>query len=133
MDAPRLVAVALLTAGDRVLLLRRPRSGPLPDQWEFPGGKVEFGEHPWDALRRELREELSLRVRDGSLFGVYSHVYELGETRAHYVLVAYRTRIEGRVRETEDRRWATAAELRRLPIVPGSKGLAADFLKSWRR
>ena len=62
VDAPRLVAVGLLISRDRVLVLRRRRDGPLPNQWEFPGGKVEFGEHPWDALRRELREELNLHV-----------------------------------------------------------------------
>lgn len=128
VDVPRLVSLALLVSGDHVLVLRRPPDGPLPNQWEFPGGKVEFGEHPWDALRRELREELNLRMKGGRLFGLYSHVYDLAGQRVHYVLVAYRCAIaRSRVRETEARRWATVAQLRRWPVVPGSRAIVADL------
>ncbi|HEY5605564.1 MAG TPA: NUDIX domain-containing protein [Thermoplasmata archaeon] len=128
MDVPRLVAVALLASGDRILLLRRPDDGPLPGQWEFPGGKVEFGEHPWDALRRELREELALRVARGALFGIYSHVYDLPGQRVHYVLVAYHCPIRrDRVRETANRTWAAVRDLGRWPIVLGSRPILADL------
>lgn len=54
------VAVALLRREGRWFLQRRdPRSAHLPGAWEFPGGKVEPGESPEQALRRELLEELS--------------------------------------------------------------------------
>ena len=46
VDAPRLVAVGLLISRDRVIVLRRQWDGPLPNQWEFPGGKVEFASIP---------------------------------------------------------------------------------------
>lgn len=130
VDVPRLVAVALLISGDRVLVVRRPPDRPFPHQWEFPGGKVEFGEHPWDALRRELREELNLRVTRGRFFGIYSHVYDLGGQRVHYVLVAYRCRVaRSNVRERETRRWVTPAQLRRWPVVPGSRPIVADLAR----
>lgn len=134
MDAPRLVAVALLTSGDRVLVERRPPDGPLPDQWQFPGGKVEFGEHPWDALRRELREELGLAVGKGTLFGVYSHVYDLEGTRVHYVLVAFRVvTARARVPERDDLRWVSPRTLRSWPVVPGSRPIVADLARGRSR
>ena len=59
------VAGVLRDAQDRVLLARRPEGKADAGLWEFPGGKVEPGESPLDALRRELHEELGLRVTDG--------------------------------------------------------------------
>lgn len=54
--------------------------GPLKGQWEFPGGKIEVGETPWDALVREIREETAVEVRgEGKLLGIYPVDY--GEKR----------------------------------------------------
>ncbi len=130
MDGPRLVALGILTSGARVLMEQRPPAGPLPGLWQFPGGKVEFEEHPWDALRRELREELALSIRNGRLFGVYSHVYDLEGQRVHYVLVAYRLRVpKASVRETGSVRWIARSDLLRLPVVPGSRPIVADVVR----
>jgi mutator protein MutT len=130
VESPRLVAVAILASGSHVLLERRPDSGPLPGLWQFPGGKVEFGEHPWDALRRELREELGLRIARGTLFGVYSHVYDLAGSEVHYVLVAYRIPVSRkRIPDSERRQWVEVAELRKWPIVPGSRPVVADLAR----
>jgi 8-oxo-dGTP diphosphatase len=66
MDAPlHVVAGVLRDAQGRVLLARRPAGKADAGLWEFPGGKVEHGESALDALRRELNEELGLRVIDG--------------------------------------------------------------------
>ena len=127
---PRVVALGLLTSGARVLVVRRPPDGPLPGLWEFPGGKVQFGEHPWSALVRELDEELGVHPPRGVLFGVYSHVYDAGGPRAHVVLIVYRTRMRrDRVRDAADRRWASRDELRTWPIIPGSRPIVDDFLR----
>lgn len=61
------VVAAVLRDGDgRVLLARRPPGKPLAGLWEFPGGKVEPGESPAQALARELGEELGLHARPGA-------------------------------------------------------------------
>ena len=67
--SPRKLVVAALIVGDdgRVLITRRRPDQPLPDQWEFPGGKIEPGESPEEALARELSEELSATFAVGDL------------------------------------------------------------------
>ena len=60
-------AAALIDASGRVLLTQRPQHKQLGGLWEFPGGKVEPGEAPEDALIRELKEELALTVEPDAL------------------------------------------------------------------
>jgi len=56
------VVAAVIEQGGRFLLARRPEGGPYGSLWEFPGGKVEPGETPEEALQRELKEELGIEV-----------------------------------------------------------------------
>ena len=60
-----LVVAALLWQDGRVLLSRRRVDQAMPHLWEFPGGKVEAGESPEDALAREVQEELGCQVTVG--------------------------------------------------------------------
>jgi 8-oxo-dGTP diphosphatase len=68
------VAAVIIEAG-KVLLSRRKAGTHLAGKWEFPGGKVEEGEDPRDALRRELIEELGIETRIGEIVDVTFHRY----------------------------------------------------------
>lgn len=72
------VAVALVDPDGRVLIAQRPEGKNMAGLWEFPGGKVEAGERPEDALIRELSEELGITVKEACLapFTFASHSYE---------------------------------------------------------
>lgn len=69
MDSPIQVAVGIIenTRGE-VFLTQRPASSPLGGLWEFPGGKLQSGETPYDALVRELYEEVGIRVLNARPF-----------------------------------------------------------------
>ncbi|MDB4945590.1 MAG: hypothetical protein JWP97_5124 [Labilithrix sp.] len=71
-----IVAAGVVIRGDKVLLSRRKAGTHLAGLWELPGGKVEAGEDPRDALRRELREELGVETRVGDAVEVTFHRYE---------------------------------------------------------
>src|SRR5512142_2608430 len=70
-----IVAAGVGIEGGRVLLSRRKRGTHLEGLWEFPGGKVEPGEDPRDALVRELREELGIEATVGDVVEVTFHRY----------------------------------------------------------
>ena len=71
-----LVAAGIVVEDDRVLLTQRKAGAHLAGAWEFPGGKVEAGEDPREALVRELREELGIDVVVGEIVDVAFHRYE---------------------------------------------------------
>jgi 8-oxo-dGTP diphosphatase len=75
-DRTMIVAAGIVIENGRVLLAQRKPDAHLAGAWELPGGKVEEGEDPRDALRRELREELGIDVRVGEIVDVTFHRYE---------------------------------------------------------
>ncbi len=83
------VVAAVVIRDGTVLMTQRARGTHLELHWEFPGGKVEEGESPPDALVRELREELDVRAELGSPFAFNWHDY--GERRV--LLLTYEARI----------------------------------------
>ncbi|GAB2696000.1 hypothetical protein GCM10027194_32640 [Thalassiella azotivora] len=72
MRLQRLAAYALCRRGDEVLLARYSDRAPRPGVWALPGGGVDHGEHPRDAVTREVREETGLVVAVGRLVDVTS-------------------------------------------------------------
>lgn len=70
-------AAALVDRDNRVLIAQRPEGKSMAGLWEFPGGKVDSGETPEQALVRELHEELGIEVCDTCLapFTFASHAY----------------------------------------------------------
>ena len=69
------VVTGLIKKNGKVLLGQRPPGNTLPGQWEFPGGKLELGESPKEALRRELHEELGIKADVGDLKIACSHKF----------------------------------------------------------
>jgi 8-oxo-dGTP diphosphatase len=105
------VAVALISHENRVLLAQRPKGKSMAGLWEFPGGKIETNEIPELALKRELFEELAIGVEAEDLkpLTFASHAYE----RFHLLMPVYACR-----------RWfgtLNAREGQTLAWVPGDK------------
>lgn len=77
------VVAAIVKQGGKVLLARR-KEGSLTGYWEFPGGKIEPGESPQKALRREIREELSVDSEIGAFYGESEHLSSTGRIRLEF-------------------------------------------------
>lgn len=75
MNSQKIIVNGILSKGAQVLIARRPLSKKIaPGKYHLPGGHVEFGEEPADALAREFREEFGLTVRVESIFRAFSYV-----------------------------------------------------------
>ena len=76
--ALRFVAAALIVRGGEILICQRRPDQPMALQWEFPGGKIEHGETPEQALARELEEELGIQALIGPRVTHIRHNYRHG-------------------------------------------------------
>ena len=98
-DVQRVAAYGAVQRGDRVLLVRLTDVTPSPGSWSLPGGGIEHGEHPADAVVRELYEETGLRGRVVEILDVDSDVresfidQEILE-RYHALRILYRVEVE---------------------------------------
>ena len=70
------VVAGLIIRDGRVLICQRSATSEFPLKWEFPGGKVETGEAPSEALQRELREELAIDVEESKEISRHVHHYK---------------------------------------------------------
>jgi 8-oxo-dGTP diphosphatase len=118
------VAVALIDADGRVLIAQRPPGKAMAGLWEFPGGKLEAGERPEETLIRELREELSITVKEPCLapFTFASHGYP----EFHLLMPLYLCRRwEGIVTPLEHTalKWVRPKDLVNYPMPPADSPL----------
>jgi 8-oxo-dGTP diphosphatase len=121
-------ACALIDADGRVLIAQRPEGKSMAGLWEFPGGKVDPGERPEDALIRELKEELGIVVKEACLAPLTfaSHTYE----DFHLLMPLYVCRRwEGTVtpREGQKLAWVRPNRLRDYPMPPADVPLISHL------
>ena len=123
----KLVVAALMVRDGRILICQRTRHQAMPLKWEFPGGKIEEGEQPRDALRRELDEELGIRAEIGDEVARIRHTYKTGgavELR-FFEVRAFEGEIENRI--FRDVRWVERAELPGYDFLEADLGLVNDL------
>lgn len=110
------VVAAILIQDGRLLATQRGY-GPWKDWWEFPGGKVEQGEEPREALRREMQEELAVDIEPGKLVATVEYDYP----DFHLSMLCFRCRVvAGRLTllEHEAARWLSQEELDAVRWLP---------------
>lgn len=98
-EVQRVAAYGLVQRGGRVLLVQLTERTPSPGSWSLPGGGIDHGEHPVDAVIRELYEETGLQGRVLDLLDVDSHFREhyLDQEvleRYHAVRIFYRVAVD---------------------------------------
>ena len=104
----------------QILLSLRDSQKELPNQWEFPGGKVERHEGPYQALLREAREELSIKIKSSEFLMQYFFSYNDLFVHLYVWLVK---EFEGNVyaNEGQELRWVNVKEIYDIPYLEGDK------------
>ena len=117
MSNPIRVVGAVFHDGERFLACRKKPGKPLEGHWEFPGGKIEPGETPEQALAREIREELNLIAEVGQKVTTTTYEYEFATIE---LTTFYCTLVDGDLRLTDHdaTKWVTSTEAAHLTWAP---------------
>ena len=113
------VVAAIIRKGDKIFATQRGY-GEWQDWWEFPGGKMEVGETPEEALKREIKEELSAEISVGELLTTVEYDYPAFHLTMHCFLCT----LVGEalhLNEHEAARWLTKDELDTVKWLPADE------------
>lgn len=135
VEVTRIGAYGILMDENRVLLCRLSSQVPgFAGNWTLPGGGIEFGEQPADAMVREVEEETGLHVIPKVIVDAHSLQREFGGRNMHSIRIVYLADVAGgelRFEQdgTTDRcEWFTEEEARTLPLVElGKEGIELAF------
>lgn len=121
------VAAAVICRKNEVFAAARGY-GEFKGQWEFPGGKIEEGETPQQALIREIKEELDIKIKIGDLIDTVEYDYP----EFHLSMDCFWCSIvsgELKLLEAEDAKWLTKDKLYSVPWLPADVTLIAEIEK----
>lgn len=130
MDAIRVV-VTIIERDGCVFCAHRAPSVPSGPGWEFPGGRLEEGEGPLDALRREVREELGVRLSGMWLLDTIEHDGPDGRLSMGCYVCGIAPGEEPAPREYDQFRWIGRDELLELDWLPADREVARLLGLSW--
>ena len=123
----RYVAAALILRGDTILICQRGAQQAMAFKWEFPGGKIEPGETPEQALARELNEELGIRAEIGAFVTRVHHTYRNGGAvdLQFFAVHSFEGELVNHV--FNDFRWVSRKDLPGYDFLAADRGLIRDL------
>jgi 8-oxo-dGTP diphosphatase len=125
--AMKQVVAAVIEKDGKLLVCQRTRHQTMPLKWEFPGGKIEEGEQPRDALRRELDEELGIQAKIGDEIARVRHSYPNGSAveLRFYIVREYEGEIENRI--FRDIQWSVPNALPSYDFLEADETVVNDL------
>lgn len=129
MNTPTVVSCGIIRKVDKILIAKRKADEKIgPNEWEFPGGKVQFGEDPQVALVRKIKSGLNVTADVDELCTIVSHVYN---DQTHVILLAYFVDfVEGEVslNDYADAKWIDYEELNNYGFIAADQPIIKELL-----
>ena len=128
---PLAVVAAVLERGGKIFIARRALDRARGGTWEFPGGKIEQGETPEQALRRELMEELGVETTVDAIYDARINAYP----DKTVLVLFYRCTIdcgEPRALDAMDIKWVEPETITDYDFADADKGVAARIKEEYR-
>lgn len=123
------VVAGFLKKDQKILVGQRPENHSLAGLWEFPGGKIEIGETPEQALERELNEELGIEAQIGTLRLACTHSYgDVGIIILFYEVNYWKG--EPKAKHHLMLEWIYPQELKTRPIPEANKKILNDLFRA---
>ncbi len=119
----RLVSCSILQKKNKYLVCKRPSHKTFAEYWEFPGGKLEQNENFYDAIIRELYEELGIvvTIKDLNIIDNVTHSYKKNEVIIMAVFLLKKWKGKIKARESQTIKWVSKSEINKLNFLEGSK------------
>lgn len=109
--------IGIIDKKGKFLIQKRPSTGLLADLWEFPGGKIEVEETADNALKREIKEEISAEIHEARFLTSVQHSYTQFQVSLHAFACSLKT---DPVLDKSRHRWVSLKGMRRFPFPSGS-------------
>ena len=129
-----LISGVFVEGGEVLMLKRSPKSKYSPNAWQFPEGKMKFGETTVETLKREVNEELNASFSKPELFDVSTGTIEVKGLKIHIIRIAYKAVLNEKKFKLSDEnseyKWVGLKEARRMHLVVGALDLIEKTLSN---
>ena len=126
------VVAAIIEKDGKILFCRRGPGGNCPFLWEFPGGKIEPGETPFDAIVREIKEELSAEIEPTEVFCEYPFSYPERDIYFYFIKAKL---LSEKIEPTfhSETKWLSPFESENLEFCPADIAAAEKLKGEYKR